>query len=137
MADKLKLLREGIADALRVVPDVQVSPRWLSNPQTPAVHVYPGEIDYHRAMQNGSVDWLLIVEGFVALVTDEGAQEVLDRMIEDEGAYSVKAAIEADPTLGGVCDHLTVTRTYDYGPRLMPDNVNVVLACKWDVEVMG
>lgn len=135
-ADRLKELREGVAAAMSGIPDVQVSARWLTNPTPPAVHVFPGEIDWHAAMGNGHHNWTLTVEAFAALVTDEGAQEVLDRMVADDGDYSVKAAIESDSTLGGLVEDVTVTRTYDYGLRLKADGT-LVLGCKWDVEIMG
>lgn len=130
-------LREAIATALSTIPDVQVSARVLSSPTLPTVWVKPGEIGYHAAMGNGHHNKTMVIEALAALTTDQGAQEVLDRMCEDTGTYSVKAAVEADPTLGGVVDDATVTRLYDYQERLTPDLQTLVLSCKWDVEVMG
>lgn len=49
---------------------------------------------------------------------DAAGQELLDALLASSGPSSIKAAIEADPTLGGVCSDLAVTgwdgyRLYD------------------------
>lgn len=130
-------LREAMLQALAGIPEVQVSAYVLSSPVLPVVWVKPAEIEWHQAMADGHANKMMIVEALAALVTDQGSQELIDRMMADTGDYSVKAALEADPTLGGVCDHLMVTRTYDYGERLTPDLQTLVMSCKWDVWIMG
>lgn len=137
MTDDYRDLRLALAEALSSIPDCQVSAYVLSSPVLPTLWVKPGEVGWHRAMGNGHADKLMTIEALAALNTDQGSQELLDRMIADTGTYSVKAAIEADTTLGGVCDDATVTRTYDYGERLTPDLQTLVMSCKWDVEIMG
>lgn len=136
MADKMKELREGIASALSVVPDVQVTARYLANPTPPAAHVVPGTTLYHRAMGNGHSDWNLTVQGFAAFVSDEGAQEIVDRWIAEEGAYSFKAAIEDDLTLGGVADDLIVRENDGYTLFPRPDG-QVFLGSEWTVYVIA
>ncbi|MDG4784356.1 hypothetical protein O7626_00515 [Micromonospora sp. WMMD1102] len=51
---------------------------------------------------------------------DEAAQELLDALLAADGPSSVRAAIESDPTLGGLCSDLAVTgwsgyESYDVG----------------------
>jgi len=105
-------IRAGLADALDAIPDLQVSAYMLAAPTPPCVHVFPGgpagEIDYHATMGAGLEEWPFTVQLFVALTLDQGAQVNLDRYLESTGSYSVRAALEADLTLGGVVDNLFV-----------------------------
>ena len=41
--------------------------------------------------------------------SERTAQDALDQYMSWSGTQSLRAAIEADPTLGGVCDTLIVT----------------------------
>jgi hypothetical protein len=71
---------------------------------------YPqiNRIDYHRAYGGGDVvmDWTVYV--VVGRYLDRTAHAQLDDYLSYSGAKSVRAAIEADPTLGGVCSTLIV-----------------------------
>jgi hypothetical protein len=71
---------------------------------------YPqiNRIDYHRAFSGGDVvmDWTVYV--VVGRWLDRTAHAALDDYLSYSGTKSVRAAIEADPTLGGVCSTLIV-----------------------------
>jgi hypothetical protein len=71
---------------------------------------YPqlNSINYHRAYQGGDVlmDWTVFV--IVGRYLDRTAHTQLDDYLSFSGSKSVRAAIEADPTLGGVCSTLIV-----------------------------
>lgn len=71
---------------------------------------YPqlNSINYHRAYSGGDVvmDWTVYV--VVGRWLDRTAHAALDDYLSYSGAKSVRAAIEADPTLGGVCSTLIV-----------------------------
>jgi hypothetical protein len=71
---------------------------------------YPqlNSINYHRAYQGGDVlmDWTVFV--VVGRYLDRTAHAQLDDYLSFSGSKSVRAAIEADPTLGGVCSTLIV-----------------------------
>lgn len=71
---------------------------------------YPqlNSINYHRAYSGGDVvmDWTVYV--VVGRWLDRTAHAALDDYLSYSGAKSVRAAIEADPTLGGVCQTLIV-----------------------------
>lgn len=79
---------------------------------------YPvlNSIDYHRAMAGGNVtmNWSLFV--IVGRYTDNRAFEALDDYLSYSGAKSVRAAIEADRTLGGVCQTLIVATAVNIQP---------------------
>lgn len=134
MAADLGAIREGLAANLATIPGLAESAYLLSNPTPPAAEVQPSEIEYHQAFQNGSELWRLVVRVFVGNTSDKGAQIRLDRMLASSGDYSVKAAIEADKTLGGACDALKVTGCSGY--RVFSrDGAPGVLGAEWQVEV--
>lgn len=63
-------------------------------------------VSYHRAFGGGDVvmEWTLTV--IVGRYTDRTAHSLLDSYLSFSGASSVRAAIEGDKTLGGVCSTL-------------------------------
>ena len=52
---------------------------------------------------------------FASHAHEDTAQDTLDAFIDRTGASSVFAAIDADPTLGGIVDYAVVTGATDYG----------------------
>lgn len=108
-------IREGVAARLQTIRGLQASARILVNPTLPTAYVLPGDIDFHQTMGDGHSDWHLTIELQVGTVSDIGAQDTLDALISETGAKSVKAAIEAEPTLGGLVDDLVVQGVRDYG----------------------
>lgn len=127
-------IRQGIADALSAgLTGVQVSAYILASPSTPSVSVFPSSVDFHQAMGNGLAFWNFTVRALVSLSTDIGAQQLLDGWMGENGS-GVKAAIEADPTLGGVCDHLTVTGVSNYQSYVLAGGQQVIGA-DWNVQV--
>jgi hypothetical protein len=63
------------------------------------------DIDNARGLDQAQVDVLVIVQRF----DERSAQNKLDAYLAGSGATSVKAAIEADRTLGGAVNTLRVT----------------------------
>ena len=67
------------------------------------------EIRYHQTgMGSGGVVMDFTVTVVVYRQSERVAQDELDKYTAFSGAQSVRAAIEADRTLGGVCDDLIV-----------------------------
>lgn len=113
MAD-LAAIREGIAANCDGVADIQVSPYMLASPTPPAAHVIPGDGEFDLAMGRGTDRLNMLVQVFVAVGTDKGAQILLDKFLAGSGADSFKQAIESDPTLAGACHDLRVTGFQGY-----------------------
>lgn len=65
-------------------------------------------INYHRAMRGGLVEYDCSIYVVVGRYTDDRAFNDLDDYMAFSGAKSIRAAIEADETLGGVAQSLTV-----------------------------
>lgn len=74
-------------------------------------YAYPvlQQVNYHRAFQGGDV----VMEWQVAVITgrwtDRTAHALLDSYLSYDGASSVRAALESDPTLGGVVQTMVVS----------------------------
>ena len=127
-------IRTAIAEALRAIPGLNAQPYVLGNLTPPTATVMRGPVEYDQAMMGGVHDWTFIVRCYVASVTDIGAQTRLDDYLSAEGSSSVKAAIEADRTLGGVVSDLHVTGASGE-QELVREQGGPLLFSEWTVEV--
>ncbi len=135
----LTAIREGLAANLATLTGCQVSAYLETAPVPPTLHVFPDSadgVDYHQAMRNGQVTWVLAVQG-IAAGSDRGAQQQMDKWLAPSGTDSVFAALESDKTLGGAAMDVTVTGNSGYQPYVNPSTGNTVVACTWRVEVMA
>lgn len=129
-------IRAGLKANLDAIVDVQVSDYMLSNPSPPTIQVFPEAVTYHQAMGNGMDAKRFTVQAFVGLTSDVGAQKKLDTWLDDSGSTSVKAAIEADRTLGGFVDDTTVIEASGYKVYALEGARGPVLGCEWTVEII-
>lgn len=115
------------------IPYNQFTGYLLTPPQPPCF-----EIDFPEDALvfdiGGSDNLRLIVRGIVELNEPDEAQQLLDEWLDNEGATSVKAAIESDPTLGGKVANLNVTSATGHRRLGTPDGA-AYLAAEWTVEV--
>jgi hypothetical protein len=136
-------IREGLAEALTNAfgADVQVSGYVLSQPQPPFfdIELANDAIAFDQAAARGLDLWRFTVRGCVDYNLDLQAQKQLDEWAAASGDASVKAALEADLSLGGRVEALHVTDMSGYrqvannAPTAQPSNV--YLAADWTVEV--
>jgi hypothetical protein len=115
-------LREGLAVRLRTIPVLSVYVEVPDTPTVPAAIIYPGfegdpAIRFDSTMARGSDDFLFTVTVLVQMADDLAAQEELDAYLDGTGDRSMKAAIEADPTLGGLASFAHVREARNYGAR--------------------
>lgn len=134
-------IRAALADAIGALGNIQASPYILANPTPPSAFVYPcgeaGDIEYDQAMHRGFDIVPFTVEVYTGSPHDIAAQVNLDEYLEPSGGRSIKAALEADKTLGGIVDDLRVTRCRGYRAVVMPHRgqVDPILAGTWLVDV--
>src|SRR6266487_2233207 len=127
-------IRVALADALKPAFDGQAFPYQLSNPTPPCAQVTRGPITYDQAMGGGLHRPTFTVVAYVSLLTDQGAQMLLDQYLEPSGATSIKQALEADTSLGGLVQTLHVTDAS--GEQVYNrEQGGQVLASTWTVEV--
>lgn len=75
----------------------------------PCLYVAGYTIDYDRAADRGADQITFRLRLLVSRTDDLTGQAALDGFMAGSGAGSVKAALEADGTLGGRCDWLHVS----------------------------
>lgn len=141
MSYDIGAIRAGLAATLQPLVDsgalTTSSPYGLANPMTPCAMVTVGPTAFDGGVQTDTLTMTVAV--LVGSASEEDAQVALDAFL-GRGPDSVKALIEADPTLGGACDDANVTAAT--GQRIYAlDTVNgtatpPVLGCEWTVEVL-
>jgi hypothetical protein len=100
----------------------------------PAAVVEPLEIDYDEAMNKGLEFYRAYILVIVGRMSDRSSQDRLDAYLTETGASSVKAALEADRTLGGACATLQVASSR---PReVVVSGVNMI-AYRFEVRIYG
>jgi hypothetical protein len=132
--DTIGMVRDAMAEALMVLPGTQVSARLLSNPTPPCAQVTRGPVQFDQAMGGGVHRPTFTITVYVGLVSDIGAQLLLDRYLAPDGDLSVKQALEADTTLGGLVQALHVTGASGEQPYNR-DQGGPVLGTDFTVEV--
>jgi hypothetical protein len=129
-------IREALASSLAAINGVQVNAYLLSNSTPPFLEIEPGATEYDLAMARGLDRWTLTVRAMVSASTDVGSQRFLDKLIESSGTLSVKAAIEADSTLGGACSDASVTACSGYR-AFAREGSGSLLGAEWTVEILA
>jgi len=89
------------------------------NPPT----AYPvlNSVTYHRAFAGGDVEMFWSIYVVVGRYTDRRAFDNIDDFLAYDGAKSIRAAIEGDRTLGGVCNTLVVSSSFAIEPQTQAD----------------
>ena len=93
------------------------------------------EIDYDAAMQRGFDEYYLTVRGMTPITGDETAQVTLHAWLDKTGANSVKAAVEADKTLGGVVSSLIVETGTAHAMAAASSPNSIWLVAEWRVHI--
>lgn len=134
---KIKDIRAGLATAIDTISGLQGEAYVRDNPDVPVAQVSgPDNGEYDQTFGRGHDDWEFGVILLVQRTSDEEGQELLDSYLDPFGPSSVKQAIEADPTLGGVVEDLRVVRTQEYGAVEM-SNGAIHLGAVMVVKIMA
>lgn len=140
-ATTLALIRAGIVTALQAQfpPTVaSVNPYVLISGTPPLFEVVPESIDYDLAANRGLDEYTVTVRGMVASNTDQGSQMLVDSWCAPSGAGSVKGALEADRTLGGIVQNLHVTALASYRTFISTTGSGGrYLVAEWTVVLYG
>jgi len=121
----------GLQEALSAIDGFTAYAFIPSQPMPPAIWVYPEDMTYHPSSTD---TW--IVQAVVALNIDRPAQELLRGLLDTAGATSVRAAIEAEPTLGGTVDDVIVVSAKGFQLFDLP-TLGVALGSTWTLGVLG
>ncbi len=133
-------IRTALAAALETAlptTDGQTSDIQLENPSPPTLQVVGvEEVQYDEAMARGLDEFTLVVQGIAGTPFDRTAQTLLDTWKTGFGGTSVKAAIEADLTLGGIVQDVRVTRAGHDSILNLPNRTEA-RGCEFFVQIMN
>jgi hypothetical protein len=131
----IKAVRKGLQAAAAVIPDLQGYSYGQGALSIPAFFVADLELDFGSALEVGMDVATFNCRALVSKVDELGGQELLDELMSRTGDMSVKAALEADRTLGGACVELFVSKVV--GPRVFRQDLTDYLGAQWAVQVTG
>ena len=105
---------EGLKNRLATISGLRTFAYQPDQQNTPPF-AYPelNQVDYHRAFHGGDVVMNWTIHVVVGRYTDRTAFTALDDYLSYDGAKSVRACLEGDKTLGGVCQTLVLTSGAD------------------------
>lgn len=130
----IREIRHALAAQLQEAIGFQCSPYVLANPTPPTLQIRPGARAPHKTMGPIAVAHStreFFVQAIVAHVNDAGSQDLLDEFME---SGQVDAALEADPTLGGLVGGILCTGDSGYQILVTGDN-RALLTSEWAVTV--
>jgi hypothetical protein len=126
-------LRTALATAMATIPNLRTSATVPDAPRPPVAVVMPDRIAYDVNANRGADRFFFTIMLLVGRADDRAAQNKLDAFLV--GANSIKAAVEADRTLGGTANTCRVTEMSNYASMNVGETV--YLAAQFTVEVVA
>lgn len=102
-------IKDGLKAAIETISGLRAYDYQPDQVNPPFAFATLEEITYHGAMGAGNIVNRFTVSVVVQRASERAAQDKLDGYLAYDGSQSVRAAIESDPTLGGVVKTLIVT----------------------------
>lgn len=109
MAGTISSLRSGLKDALSTIPGLRVAEQIPEQINPPVAVITRQTVDYHQAFRGGSSEWSMQVQLIAGRMAEQQSQRLIDEWLSWSGSKSIRAAIEADQTLGGAAHSCKVT----------------------------
>jgi hypothetical protein len=109
MAGNLSDIRAGLAGQLRQIRGLRVLEHIPEQINPPAAVISRAEVDYSLNAKGGLTEWSMQIQMVAGRMADQHSQRTIDAWLSWDGAQSVRAALEADRTLGGNCQTSRVT----------------------------
>lgn len=109
---------EALAAAFDSIPGLSTYATPPGNIEVPAlvVSLPAGEFADYSVVMGDAGDLDLVINIFVQWGDDESVWDDLVPFVSQSGAYSLFAAVNADPTLGGVVDSALIGQPTNAGP---------------------
>lgn len=133
MSGSATQIHDALSMALTAVPGLRVADHLPESINPPMAIVQVQSVTYHRAMQGGLSEWQYLVAVVSGRMGDRSAQRMLDGWMAYDGSQSIRAALEVDQTLNGVCQSLLVADMVSVRPLSQGDAE--YLSCEFNVTV--
>jgi hypothetical protein len=133
MADQI---RAALDDA---VEDFQVEGFMLLSPTPPAIDIYlanPSRGSGAAGFEDLDGEYIVEIRARVSANDHEANQGLLYDLCDDESPYSIQAALQADPTLGGLASSVHVSSVSGHVVIPSIDGASVHLGVLWTVQVI-
>lgn len=112
----IKALRDGIKTRLATVTGIYTHDTIPDDVYPPAAIVgFPTAVRYDFAMRTPVSRYTFPVRVVAGRTTERESQDKIDDLCSPDGALSIRAAIDGDPTLGGVAHSSRVVEARDFG----------------------
>ena len=108
MAATVSQIMTGLKTRLGTISGLRAADYLPDNFNPPIAIPALDRIEYHRASAGGAAVHEITVSVIVGSASERSAQTRLDGYLSYSGATSVRAAVEADTTLGGVAQTCVV-----------------------------
>jgi hypothetical protein len=109
MTATVNQIKDGLKTALSTIPGMRVYDYQPDQVNPPFCFPILEEVTYHGAMGAGNIVHQFTVQVVVSRQSERAAQDKLDGYLSYSGTQSVRSAIEADRTLGGIVQDLICT----------------------------
>lgn len=128
-------VRQGLTTRLDTIAGLRCYDYVPDGLAPPAAVIEPIEVTYHEAsVSTGTQYYRAYVLVIVGRMSERSASDRLDAYLANTGAKSVRAAIEADRTLGGACQTLVVVQAL---PRSVVVSGVDMTAYRYEVDIYG
>lgn len=112
----IKALRDGLKTRLAAVSGIYTHDTIPDDVYPPAAIVgFPTTVRYDFAMRTAVSRYSFPVRVIAGRTTERESQDRIDDLCSPDGASSIRAAVDADPTLGGVAHSSRVVEARDFG----------------------
>ena len=133
MAGSAAAIQTALGVRLATISGLRVADHLPEQINPPMAVIQLQSVTYHRAMKGGLSEWQFTISLIAGRMGDRPAQRQLDSWMSWDGSQSVRAAIEADPTLAGACSTLKVADMVAVRPLSLGDAA--YLTCEFNVNV--
>jgi hypothetical protein len=132
---EMSAIRTALANKIGTISGLRTAATVPDQVSPPIAVIIPERVTYDEAYARGLVVYTFIVQVVVGKVSERSAQNRLDGFVNPSGATSIKAAIEADKSLGGVVFDSRVTEMTSYTVVQIGDIA--YLSCEFRVTVLA
>lgn len=127
MAATISQINAAIAARLATINGLRVFDYQPDNAYPPYAYPSVSNVEYHKAMAGGMQTYTYTITVITGRVDERSGQDELDAYASYDGAKSIRAAIEADRTLGGVVDTLLLASSANIASMSQGDNNFITL----------
>lgn len=121
MAPTVNQMRVGLETRLATISGLRAYEYIPDNPNPPCAVVQLGRVEYDMSFRRGVDQYEFRVLLIVGRVAERAAQKIMDGFLDPTGAGSVKTAVEADATLGGLTVDTRVREMRGLGSLVLGD----------------